>query len=140
MRTLLIAAFVCTCALFASVPAQAEDAMAPVPKSIADISDQAMKDAVAKHSPHYDELGRGSQVFTYVHIYKSLNDGRSPELNPDDAEFVAVGETEAESVPSDVLRHYDSVPSVMDSGSAGYTSGSPERVERYISEVELLRD
>lgn len=92
MRKVL--AFVCAavlCCMLAGVATAAEESA--VPSSLEEIGNTALRDAVREHSPNYDDLGRGSQIFTYVHVYRWMNGG-TPELTDEESAMLESMEKE----------------------------------------------
>lgn len=82
------------------------ESKAGVPHSLEGISDVTLRNAIRDHSPNYDELGRRSQIFTYVDVYKWLNNGRAPSLAIED-------ETQLEAIAGNpAVVHSLDVPAV----------------------------
>ena len=95
----MIMVFCCFCAIAGW--AAAGDTVR-VPESLIEIGDLGLRKALQEHSPNYDELSRGSQVFTFVHVYK-WHEGKTPQLSPQDAALMPAASSEVETHPSEVV-------------------------------------
>ncbi len=133
-----LAAIMCVFAFAMISYAQAaEENLPAVPRTTQEITNPEMQAAIKAHSPNYDDLGRGSQVFTYVHMYRSMNDGLTPAIAKEDMEFIYPTQNH-EAISSDVVRHYDSTPSIVRETSATVDTANPsDNFERYVHEREL---
>lgn len=85
IRVLVSLAALCAALSLASTASAGEEAAISVPKTLAGISDPELREAIRAQVSYYDDLGRGSQVFTYVNTYRWQNNGRVPTLVPEDA-------------------------------------------------------
>lgn len=88
MKTIRIFASLVMLCAFLSLASSAfagEEGKITVPKTLEDISDIELREAIRGQVSFYNDLGRGSQVFTFVNTYRYLNNGRIPALVPEDA-------------------------------------------------------
>lgn len=114
------------------------DSLPSVPHSLSLIKNPEVRKAVSEFSPNYDELGRGSQVFTYIHVYKSLNDGLMPAVASDDLELIFRREPVERSMPASDAGQYNTVPSVLlETNAQPSRSEWTNRYERYMSDHDL---
>lgn len=83
--------FLTTCAIFilCNMTALSADEYVVVPKSVDEVEDSELKQALAVYSANYQWLVRDNQVRDFVHVYKTLNNDKEPNISPEDKELLA---------------------------------------------------